>query len=139
MRLREIAEGAARLLVCLSVALPTTAQDTDPEVEIANPNATFLAQQRALPPADVIARGESLYEVNCRACHGTDLRGGDQGGPNLLRSGMVLSDIAGEVIGEVVSQGLNRMPAFGSLNEDDIAAVAGYIHSIVATSERQGK
>jgi len=114
------------------------AQDAEPEVVIANPNATFLAQQRALPPAEVIAKGETLYEVNCRACHGGDLRGGDQGGPNLLRSGIVLSDINGEVIGQLVSQGLGRMPAFNNFEDDDIEAVAGYIHSIVATSERQG-
>jgi cytochrome c oxidase cbb3-type subunit 3 len=86
----------------------------------------------------VIEQGETLYQVNCRACHGVDLRGGDQGGPNLLRSGVVLNDIAGEVIGEIVSQGLGRMPSFGNLSRDDIEAVAGFIHSIVATSERQG-
>ena len=114
------------------------AQDTEPQLVIVNPNATFLAQQRALPAAEVIARGETLYQVNCRACHGADLRGGDQGGPNLLRSGIVLNDINGEVIGEVVSQGLGRMPAFGNLNGGDIEAVAGFIHSILATSETQG-
>jgi len=118
--------------------LSGNAQDAEPEVVIANPNATFLAQQRALPSAEVIAQGETLYQVNCRACHGVDLRGGDQGGPNLLRSGIVLSDINGEVIGQLVSQGLGRIPAFNNLEGDDIEAVAGYIHPIVATSERQG-
>ncbi len=123
------------LLVCSQLS---NAQDSEPEIVIANPNATFLAQQRALPPAEVIARGETLYQVNCRMCHGGDLRGGEQGGPNLLRSGMVLSDIAGEVIGPVISQGVGRMPSFGNLEQPDIAAVAGFIHSILATSERQG-
>jgi mono/diheme cytochrome c family protein len=58
----------------------------------------FPAQQR--PPGDpaVIARGNGLYGVYCRACHGADLRGGDQGGPNLLRSPVVLNDQAGELI-----------------------------------------
>jgi cytochrome c oxidase cbb3-type subunit 3 len=118
--------------------LAGNAQDAAPGVVIANPNATFLAQQRALPPAEVIARGEILYQVNCRMCHGGDLRGGEQGGPNLLRSAIVLNDIAGEAIGPIVIQGLNRMPAFSSLAGDDLAAVAGFIHSILATSERQG-
>ena len=59
----------------------STAQDIEPEIVIANPSATFLAQQRALPPAEVIARGEALYQVNCGMCHGGDLRGGEQGGP----------------------------------------------------------
>jgi cytochrome c oxidase cbb3-type subunit 3 len=134
MRLSNFAVSITLVLWGLS----GNAQDAAPEVVIANPDATFLAQQRALPPAEVIARGETLYQVNCRMCHGGDLRGGEQGGPNLLRSAIVLNDIAGEAIGPIVIQGLNRMPAFSSLAGDDIAAVAGFIHSILATSERQG-
>ena len=43
-------------------------------------------QQR--PPGDPaqIARGKTLYGISCTGCHGADLRGGDMGGPNLLRS-----------------------------------------------------
>lgn len=109
-----------------------------PRVEIANPNATFLAQQRALPPAEVIERGNGLYQVNCMACHGRDLRGGDQGGPNLLRSDVVLTDVEGETIGELVRNGLNRMPANTSLDAAAIRAIAGYIHSVLATAQGQG-
>lgn len=116
------------------------AQDAadQPAIEIANPNATFPAQQRALPEADVIERGDGLYQVNCMACHGSDLRGGDQGGPNLLRSNVVLNDVQGELIGEIVRAGMNRMPAITTLDETGIQAVAGYIHSVVARAERQG-
>ncbi len=46
----------------------------------------------------MIKRGSGFYGVYCRACHGTDLRGGDQGGPNLLRSQLVLNDQDGELI-----------------------------------------
>ena len=133
MRIVYLLSGVLMLVSSLA-----SAQNTDPEVAIANPNATFLAQQRALPPAEVIARGETLYQVNCRMCHGGDLRGGEQGGPNLLRSGLVLNDIAGEEIGPVVSEGVGRMPGFGNLEQVDIVAVAGFIHSVLATSERQG-
>lgn len=75
-------------IVLVSWSCNTGAQPAagEPQMEIANPNATFPAQQRALPPAEVIERGDGLYQVNCMACHGADLRGGDQGGPNLLRS-----------------------------------------------------
>ena len=64
--------------------------------------ATFPAQQR--PPADpaIVARGKALYGINCTSCHGTDLRGGDQGGPNLLRSPVVLEDKDGELILPIV-------------------------------------
>src|SRR5687768_17196813 len=58
----------------------------------------FPQQQR--PPGDpaVIARGRALYGVNCTLCHGVDLRGGDQNGPNLLRSEIILTDQQGENI-----------------------------------------
>jgi cytochrome c oxidase cbb3-type subunit III len=104
--------------------------------------ATFPAQQR--PPGDpeVIKRGNGLYGVYCRACHGTDLRGGDQGGPNLLRSQLVLNDQAGELILPVVQQGRQNpgMPVMPPLNipPDDVKAIATYIHSVTASARGQG-
>jgi cytochrome c oxidase cbb3-type subunit 3 len=104
--------------------------------------ATFPAQQRALADPAIIARGKTLYEVNCRACHGADLRGGDIGGPNLLRSQLVLNDQHGELIIPVVKNGRQNpgmpvMPAL-PLAEDDIKAVAEYIHSVAFTMRGQG-
>jgi cytochrome c oxidase cbb3-type subunit III len=108
----------------------------------AAPPATFPAQQR--PPGDpaVIARGGALYAIQCRSCHGVDLRGGDLGGPNLLRSDLVLSDQAGETIAPVVMNGRNPpggkpMPAL-PLPRADIDAIAEYIHSVAATAQPQG-
>src|SRR5215204_6182997 len=54
--------------------------------------ATFPAQQRSPGDPALIERGRGLYTVNCTACHGADLRGGQLGGPNLLRSLVVLND-----------------------------------------------
>ena len=105
--------------------------------------ATFPAQQR--PPADpaVVARGKSLFEVNCRLCHGADLRGGDMGGVNLLRSTLVLNDQHGELILPVVhggraNPGMPPMPPFPQLPDDDVKAIAEYIHSVAATMRGQG-
>ena len=68
-------------------------------------NAVFLQQQR--PPGDpaVIERGRTLYSVTCSACHGVDARGGQLGGPNLLRSQLVLADQDGEAIIPVIQGG----------------------------------
>jgi cytochrome c oxidase cbb3-type subunit III len=101
---------------------------------------TFPAQQR--PPGDpaMIARGNGLYGVYCRACHGADLRGGDQGGPNLLRSPVVLNDQAGELILPIVQngqRGAGVMPPI-PMKPDDVRAVAEYIHSVAATMRGQG-
>lgn len=104
--------------------------------------ATFPAQQRELADAATVARGKALYEINCRACHGVDLRGGDGGGPNLLRSQIVLNDQHGELIYPIVQNGrqtpgMTAMPALG-LAQPDVTAVAEYIHSVAATSRNQG-
>ena len=81
----------------------------------------------------MLARGKAVYGVNCTACHGADLRGGDQGGPSLLRSLAALSDQHGEDIGPIVrgSRQDKGMPAF-NLVDADITAVAEYIHSVLA-------
>jgi cytochrome c oxidase cbb3-type subunit III len=102
----------------------------------------FPAQQR--PPGDpaLVTRGNTLYGINCRSCHGADLRGGEQGGPNLLRSALVLNDKSGESIFPVVRDGIRTpgMPGMAAipLSEGDVKAIAEYIHSVLATAQRQG-
>ena len=77
------------------------------------------------------------------ACHGADLRGGDQGGPNLLRSQLVLNDQNGELILPVVQHGRQNpgMPVMPPLPlpPDDVKAIAAYIHSVAATAQRSGR
>jgi cytochrome c oxidase cbb3-type subunit 3 len=81
------------------------------------------------PPADPAAleRGKAIYGVQCNFCHGSDARGGE-GGPNLLRSELVLNDLNGEKIAPVVQNGRGEMPPI-KLNPTQIADVAAYIHS----------
>ncbi|MEO6081247.1 MAG: cytochrome c [Steroidobacteraceae bacterium] len=125
------------LLGCLLAALGVTATAAQPQAP-----ATFPAQQRAPGNPQLIERGKSLYGLTCRACHGVDLRGGDLGGPNLLRSQLVLNDQSGEGIGPVIRAG--RTPASGvampaqPMNDDDVRAMAEYIHSVIATAAPQG-
>jgi cytochrome c oxidase cbb3-type subunit III len=106
--------------------------------------ATFPGKQRSPGDPAVIARGQALFDINCKACHGGDLRGGDLGGPNLLRSQLVLGDQNGEAIIPVVQKG--RPPAQGGgppmpafpLAQTDIEALAEYIHSVVSKKANQG-
>ena len=81
------------------------------------------------PPGDPAAleRGTALYKTNCAFCHGQDARGGD-GGPSLLRSGIVLADQNGELIGPVLEQGRGTMPKFG-FKPDQGADLAVFLHS----------
>ena len=106
------------------------------------PTASFPAQQRPPGDAAMIARGKTLYEIHCRLCHGADLRGGEQGGSNLLRSEVALNDQSGELLQPVIREGrknpgLPSMPA-NDLSTDDIHAIAEYIHSVLALGQRQG-
>ena len=102
----------------------------------------YPALQR--PPGDpeVVARGQALYGINCRACHGLDLRGGDLGGPNLLRSQLVLRDEAGDLMGPVIRDGQSGLG--GSymppqpLSDEDLDAVVTYVHDVLGTASRQG-
>jgi cytochrome c oxidase cbb3-type subunit 3 len=157
-----LASAAYLLMACIAVTLaaqgappqtpPPAAPAGAPQAPAGQPPGpgqgrgrglgTFPAQQR--PPGDpeVIKKGSGLYGVYCRACHGTDLRGGDQGGPNLLRSQVVLNDQNGELILPVVQNGRQNpgMPVMPPLNipEEDVRAIATYIHSVTASARGQG-
>lgn len=99
----------------------------------------FPAQQRPAGDPAVIERGRTLYAVTCSACHGVDLRGGQLGGPNLLRSPVMLNDQHGELLLPIVrgSRAEKGMPPL-PMNEPDVTAVAEFIHSVQAASRGQG-
>ena len=82
----------------------------------------------------LLRAGKGLFGVNCTACHGSDLRGGDMGGPNLLRSLTALSDQHGELILPIIhgARQDKGMPAF-NLSDADGKAIAEYIHSVLAS------
>src|SRR5258707_14073890 len=56
----------------------------------------FPKTQRPADDPAIVERGTTLYGINCRLCHGADLRGGDMGGINLLRSQLGLAGQAAE-------------------------------------------
>ena len=102
----------------------------------------FPAQQRPAGDPAVVARGNQLYALHCRSCHGPDLRGGELGGTNLLRSALVLNDQFGELVYPVVRDGRNNpgmqpMPP-NPLSQEEVAAIAAYLHSVQATARGQG-
>lgn len=92
----------------------------------ARPSA-FPTSRPAAEPA-TIDRGKALYGVHCNFCHGSDARGGE-GGPNLIRTEVVLNDMKGELLYPVVRDGRGEMPRF-NLTETQVADIAGFIHSL---------
>jgi mono/diheme cytochrome c family protein len=87
------------------------------------------------PPGDpaAIERGKGTYGANCVFCHGPDARGGDGGGPNLLRSTLVLEDVRGEKIGPVLREGRPGMPPF-QFTDAQVADIAEFLHSFPVSS-----
>jgi len=96
----------------------------------------------ARPAGDsaAIARGKNLYDTNCSFCHGEDARGGAEGGPNLIRSDLLLTDKNGEVLASVVQNGRTDrgMPKF-TLSNTDVSDIAAFIHSFGISSRDPGR
>jgi mono/diheme cytochrome c family protein len=89
--------------------------------------AAFPQHSQADPA--VVERGKAIYGVHCSFCHGSDARGGE-GGPNLIRSQLVLNDQSGELIAPIVQNGRPDagMPKF-DLNNAQISDIAAFLHS----------
>ena len=100
----------------------------------------FPAHQRPPASSELLERGKGQYAGMCSACHGADARGGQLGGPNLLRSQLVLDDKDGELIIPVVQKGRPGPPPMPPLPVavDDIKAIAGWLHSLQAQGTNQG-
>lgn len=91
-------------------------------------------------PPDAVAaeRGEKLYGANCAFCHGARANGAE--GPDLVRSGLVLHDEKGELIGPVVHGGRadKGMPAFAGFTDAQLYDVAEFLHMRVELAANRG-
>ena len=81
--------------------------------------------------------GRSLFQQNCAFCHGRDTMGGETG-PDLTRSKLVVADVAGDKISEVVRNGRpeKKMPAF-NFSSQELLGLAAYIHAQAAKAATQ--
>jgi cytochrome c oxidase cbb3-type subunit 3 len=113
------------LIPILFVANVTLAQT--PPAAAPSPRPAFPRHAPANPEA--IARGKALYGVSCNFCHGSDARGGE-GGPNLLRSDIVLNDQKGERILPLIQNGRGEMPKI-NLTADQVSDIAAFIHGFL--------
>lgn len=95
-----------------------------------------LAQLQPLPK-ELVQHGNDYFQQNCAFCHGRDAGGGETG-PDLTRSKIVASDVAGNQIGAVVRGGRvdKGMPAF-NITDADLTALAAYLHAQKAIADNQ--
>jgi cytochrome c oxidase cbb3-type subunit 3 len=115
--------------VCAIVRLSgaQTQTQTTPQTRPRGGGFADAFPQHAGTDQATIDRGKALYGVNCNFCHGSDARGGE-GGPNLLRSDLVLNDQHGEAIAKVVQNGRGEMPRL-NLTTEQVSDIAAFIHS----------
>jgi cytochrome c oxidase cbb3-type subunit 3 len=84
-----------------------------------------------------VERGQKIFAATCSFCHGVKATGGE-GGPDLLRSVLVIDDVHGEKIGVVVLNGRSDrgMPKF-LMTPGQISDIATFLHhSIEAAADR---
>lgn len=87
-----------------------------------------------------VERGKAAFVVSCGFCHGTNARGGDDGGPDLVRSVLVIDDDGGKELGEFLKVGRpdKGMQAFPNLTRDQVADIATFLHQqIYAAATRR--
>jgi cytochrome c oxidase cbb3-type subunit III len=124
--------GIATLAAAVLGSNPVQADGTGQPATAASKPAAVAGPDFPRAPVDpaAIALGKQTFGVNCGFCHGSGARGGE-GGPNLLRSPIVLNDQKGELIAALVSNGRpdKGMPKF-NLPMDRIADIAAFLHSI---------
>jgi mono/diheme cytochrome c family protein len=130
--------GFSALATVLFGSNPAHADGTGQPVIDASKPASVAGPDFPRPPADpqAIERGKQIFSVNCAFCHGSSARGGEGGGPNLLRSPIVLNDRHGELIAAIVLTGRTDkgMPKF-NLPMDRISDIAAYLHSMDTGAE----
>jgi len=104
---------------------PAGASATAPELVAQGP-------EKPAAGAGPAAAGKPLFQQNCAFCHGRDALGGESG-PDLTASKLVLADVNGDKISEVVRNGrpAKKMPSF-NFSAPELLNLAAFIHAQVA-------
>ena len=127
---------------------PCNDKSTDkPCPPVPPPNFDFEAAQREFmalgktPDPEAVKRGRAIYVPACGFCHGSTARGGS-GGPNLVRSVLVMHDQGtGKEIIPVVTNGRadKGMPAFPRLQEAQIKDIAAFLLSLIQSNANRNE
>lgn len=86
--------------------------------------AAAASSDKTFSMEELMAKGETVYKTQCAACHQAKGEGIPGAFPALAASPVALGDPAEHI--KIVVKGKNAMPAFGALNDLDLAAVITY-------------
>ncbi|QNI32674.1 cytochrome c [Alloacidobacterium dinghuense] len=114
---------------------PTTPQNQT--TQSGSPVKGETAAANVSHTSDLAKAGGDLFDQNCSFCHGRDAMGGETG-PDLTRSKLVLADVGGDKISEVVRDGRpqKNMPSFNFSN-DEVLSLVAFIHAQAAKAASQ--
>jgi cytochrome c oxidase cbb3-type subunit III len=92
-------------------------------------NSSSGSQAQKTYPADLVQKGNAIFQQDCSFCHGHDATGGESG-PDLTRSRLVREDVNGDKIGPIVRSGKpdKGMPPFDK-SDEQIASLMAFIHT----------
>jgi len=123
------------ILICIS---PAAFAQPNPQARPARPQSTQSPASRPRPKsatpqnysAAEVREGEARFGAQCGFCHGKDGAGGESG-PDLTRAEVVAQDSRGDKLAPVIRAGRPNagMPAFDNLGEEDLNAIAAFLHS----------
>ncbi len=127
-----ISLGALTAALCFGIALDShsvqAAQSSGQRPPVTSPQA-----------AQHVEAGNTLFQQRCAFCHGRDAMGGETG-PDLTRSKLVLADVAGDKIGDVVRNGRPpRMPPFSTTTDAELSDLAAFIHDQQRKAQSSGQ
>lgn len=118
------------LALCLGAQEPGGKPDNSKVDEAKEKRAEMIRKFMGQPPApdkEKVERGRGTFTANCAFCHGSSATGGE-GGPDLVRSILVLHDNDGDKVGPVILNGRpgTAMPKF-ALSQLQISDVAAFL------------
>jgi mono/diheme cytochrome c family protein len=126
--------------LALAGAVPALAQTSDAAPAPAKPDAAAPPGAATAYSPDMVTKGEALFHGsgNCYACHGNKAEG--LVGPNLTDAEWIHSKGSYDEIVAQINHGVPKeeaksgiaMPPKGgaTLSDDDIKAIAAYVHSL---------
>ena len=102
----------------------------DPETNIAYVNVNdfpFVLTLDLIDPDQFedmteTAQGRTIYLAACAACHGADRQGG-------VAVALDITTLSADELRDVITQGVNAMPAFPTFDEDELDNVVAFLQS----------
>lgn len=122
------------IVTAILLAIPLAAQE---QSKMRRPGGGAGMDYRDYDAA-TLERGKAAFVANCGFCHGSNAKGGE-GGPDLVRSVVVIDDENGNMIGPVVHGG-RQAQGMPKVNVDDkqLADIVAFLHEGVRAAAERG-